>query len=144
MATTHNDIHNWRGQNMMDAGDDKIGKIEEIYVDTGTDAPEWALVTTGMFGTKQSFVPIEGATERKDGIHVAFEKATVKDAPKVDPEGALSPAEEDELYRHYGREPRGASTEDRALTTAERETGRVRLKKYVMEDQAVRPGNPRS
>ena len=122
-------------------------------------------MTTGMFGTKQSFVPIEGATTSDDGIRVPFEKATVKDAPKVEPDGALSPQEEDELYRHYGRGERtdgvhattgerggpgedtsGPNTDD-AMTrseeelrvgTTEREAGQVRLKKYVVEDEVTK------
>jgi uncharacterized protein (TIGR02271 family) len=168
MATTHNDVTSWRGQNLIDSHDDKVGKIEEIYLDADSDMPEWALVTTGMFGSKQSFVPIEGATEREDGIHVPFEKATVKDAPKVEPDGALSPQEENELYRHYGRDSRSASSEDTPLAsderggpgtdtsgpntddamtlseeqlrvgTTEREAGRVRLKKYVVEDEVTK------
>ena len=106
MATTEHDVLSWRGQNLIDSNGDKIGKIEEIYLDADSNAPEWALVTTGMFGTKQSFVPIQDATpgENGDGISVPFEKATVKDAPKVDPDGKLSEQEEADLYRHYGRE----------------------------------------
>ncbi|MDA0171416.1 PRC and DUF2382 domain-containing protein [Solirubrobacter taibaiensis] len=172
MATTNNDILSWRGQDLLDSSGDKIGKIEEIYLDADTDAPEWALVTTGMFGTKQSFVPIEGATTSDDGISVPFEKATVKDAPKIEPDGALSPQEEDELYRHYGRgdvdvdtvrntsgsdttagerggpgqDTSGPNTDD-AMTrseeelrvgTTEREAGKVRLKKYVVEDEVTK------
>lgn len=32
-----------------------------------------------------------------------FEKAFVKDAPGIEPDGRLTPQEEDELFRHYGR-----------------------------------------
>ena len=62
MATTEHDVLSWRGQNLIDSHGDKIGKIEEIYLDADSGVPEWALVTTGMFGTKQSFVPIQDAT----------------------------------------------------------------------------------
>jgi uncharacterized protein (TIGR02271 family) len=59
-----------------------------------------------MFGSKQSFVPIQGATggDVASGIRVPFEKATVKDAPRIDPDGALSHDEERTLYEHYGRQ----------------------------------------
>ena len=127
MATTEHDVLSWRGQNLIDSHGDKIGKIEEIYLDADSNAPEWALVTTGMFGTKQSFVPIQDATpgENGDGISVPFEKATVKDAPKIDPDGKLSEQEEADLYRHYGRETRrprdqGVSSAGRPLATGER------------------------
>ena len=45
---------------------DKIGTIEEIYLDTDTDQPEWALVKTGLFGGKGTSCrcsrPTRGAT----------------------------------------------------------------------------------
>ena len=47
MATTEHDVLSWRGQNLIDSHGDKIGKIEEIYLDADSNVPEWALVTTG-------------------------------------------------------------------------------------------------
>jgi hypothetical protein len=70
MATTHTDVLSWRGQTLIDANDDKIGKIEDIYLDADSNEPEWALVTTGMFGNKQSFVPIQDGTEGDGDIRV--------------------------------------------------------------------------
>jgi uncharacterized protein (TIGR02271 family) len=161
-----------RGQDLIGRDGEKLGTIEEIYLDTDTNQPEWALVTTGLFGTKQSFVPISGASRAGDGVTVPFDKATVKDAPTVDPDGRLSESEEQQLYRHYGldygatagsgttgdrgddvrdrdavgRDTSGPTTDD-AMTrseeelrvgTAEREAGRVRLRKYVVEDEVTR------
>src|SRR3954449_10264282 len=103
------DILSWRGQDAVDSDGDKIGKIEEIYLDAESNEPEWALVNTGLFGTKRSFVPLRNASPSGDGITVGFDKDTVKDAPKVDPDGRLSQQEEAELYRHYGREYSGYS-----------------------------------
>ncbi len=40
-----------RGQELTDRNGDKIGKVEEIYLDQETDKPEWALVKRGMFGS---------------------------------------------------------------------------------------------
>ena len=42
---------------MVDRDGDKIGNIDAIYLDDETGEPEWALVNTGLFGTKSSFVP---------------------------------------------------------------------------------------
>ncbi len=103
MTTIQKDrILQFRGQTLRSRDGDKIGSIEEIYLDTETDEPEWALVHTGLFGTKQTFVPLRDASEGDDGLQVPFDKAQVKDAPKVDPDGRLSRTEEAELYRHYG------------------------------------------
>jgi uncharacterized protein (TIGR02271 family) len=170
MATSP-EVLSWRGQDALDADGEKIGSIEEIYLDAESDQPEWALVNTGLFGTKRSFVPLRDASASgREGIRVPFDKATVKDAPKVDPDGRLSQEEEAQLYRHYGleyAEPRAdvggrsdrdvsdvsaapdhsqhggsddamtRSEEELAVGTAQRETGRARLKKYVVEDEVT-------
>src|SRR3954469_1458871 len=106
MPMTREDVLSWRGQTMVDNDGDKIGTIDEIYLDAETNEPEWAVVSTGLFGNKQSFVPIGDANSTGDGVRVPFEKATVKDAPKIDPDGRLSQEEERALYQHYGREYR--------------------------------------
>ena len=56
--------YDWEGRTLKDRNGDKIGKIDALYVDQETDKPEWALVNTGLFGTKSSFVPLAGASER--------------------------------------------------------------------------------
>ncbi len=97
-------IRQYRGQQIDDVDGEKIGSIEEIYLDAETEAPEWALVRTGLFGTKSTFVPLRDAGERDGNLRVAFAKATVKDAPNMEPDGQLSQREEGELYRYYGIE----------------------------------------
>ncbi len=104
----------WRGQDLVDRDGDKLGRIEEIYLDEETDAPEWALVNTGLFGGKSTFVPIANATPGDDGVRVPFEKSHVKDAPAIDAAGELSQQEEQELYRHYGMDY-GESRSDSGL-----------------------------
>jgi len=158
-----------RGQDLFDRDGDKLGAIEEIYVDNESDQPEWALVNTGLFGTKSTFVPLRDATDEGGTLRVPYEKAQVKDAPKAEPDGRLSQDEEAELYRHYGLEysdarsdsglPEGDTdgappvgedtsgpTTDNAMTRSEeelrvgkteQEAGRVRLRKYVVEDEVT-------
>ena len=101
MAPTQEKL-SWRGQDLVDRDGDKIGRIEEIYLDADTDEPEWALVHTGMFGTKQTFVPIREASASGEGIMVPFDKATIKEAPKAEADGQLSQEEEAALYSHFG------------------------------------------
>jgi sporulation protein YlmC with PRC-barrel domain len=101
---TLEDVKTWRGMTMVDADGDKIGTIEEIYLDRQTGEPEWASVKTGLFGLKSSFVPIGAAdVTGENQVRVPFQKEQVKDAPKVDAEGELSPEEERRLYEYYGR-----------------------------------------
>ena len=94
----------FRGDDLIDQDGDKIGTIDDIYLDRETDQPEWAVVTTGLFGTKRTFVPLREPTEADGTLRVPFTRDTVKEAPKVDPNGQLTHGEEAKLYRHYGME----------------------------------------
>src|ERR671920_1265740 len=90
------------GRDVYDETGSKIGSASEVYLDDQTGQPEWVTVKTGLFGTKESFVPIRDADLTNDGVRVPVSKDRVKDAPKIDTDGHLSPAEEEELYRYYG------------------------------------------
>jgi uncharacterized protein (TIGR02271 family) len=90
------------GQDVYDEAGEKIGSAAEVYLDDETGEPEWVTVRTGLFGTKESFVPIRNADLTDDGVRVPVSKTQVKDAPKIDTDGHLSPEEEQELYRYYG------------------------------------------
>jgi uncharacterized protein (TIGR02271 family) len=102
MAQTKEAVASWRGRSAVDNDGDKIGKIEEIYMDAETGRPEWLAVTTGLFGSKVSFVPIAEASEAGGEVRVPYDKAQVKDAPNAEADGELSQQEEAALYRHYG------------------------------------------
>ncbi len=98
-----NQIDRVLGQNVLGTNGDKLGKVGQVYLDDATGKPEWATVQTGLFGTKESFVPIADADLTDNGLTVPFAKDHVKNAPQVDAEqGHLSPDEEEALYRHYG------------------------------------------
>jgi uncharacterized protein (TIGR02271 family) len=87
--------------NVIDTDGDKIGSVGQIYLDDQTGEPNWVTVKTGLFGTSESFVPLSGASVSGSDIVVGYDKATVKDAPRADADGHLSPEEEDALYRYY-------------------------------------------
>src|SRR3954471_225642 len=99
----------WRGRTVVDRDGDKIGTFDELYLDDD-DRPAWGAVTTGLFGMRQTFVPLSEAQPDGDVLRVPFGKEMVKDAPNVDPDTQLDPEEEALLYRHYGL--RGAGDED--------------------------------
>ena len=80
---------------------DKIGRIEQVFLDDNTEEVTFVTVNTGLFGTKESFVPVEGAQQDGDRLVLPYAKEVVKDAPNVDADQHLSPAEEEEIYRYY-------------------------------------------
>jgi uncharacterized protein (TIGR02271 family) len=169
MAPTESAVAEWRGRNAVDSDGEKIGTIEEIYMDAETGKPEWLAVKTGLLGMKLSFIPIAEATASNGDVRVPYDKQQVKDAPNVEPDGELSQQEEAGLYSHYGldysearsdsglpegnggqserdavgRDTSGPTTDD-AMTRSEeelrvgkssRESGRARLRKYVVTEQ---------
>jgi uncharacterized protein (TIGR02271 family) len=152
-------VAEWRGRELVGNDGDKIGTIDEVYVDARTEQPEWLSVKTGMLGSKVSFVPITEAQEADEAIRVPYDKTQVKDAPSIEPDGELSHEDESGLYRHYGLEysdeqsgsgnateggdTSGPTTDD-AMTRSEeelrvgterREAGRARLRKHVVTEQ---------
>jgi uncharacterized protein (TIGR02271 family) len=94
--------YDWSGRTVIGSDGEKIGKIEDLYLDHQSDRPEWASVHTGLFGTKRSFVPLAGATPQGEDVRVPVFKDQVKSAPGIEPEGELSEQEEIALFEHYG------------------------------------------
>jgi uncharacterized protein (TIGR02271 family) len=92
-----------RNGNVVGSDGEKIGSIGHLYADDDTGEPTWVTVKTGLFGTSQSFVPVEGAHSQGDDLVVPYTKEHVKDAPRVDVDGHLTPEEEDRLYTYYDR-----------------------------------------
>jgi hypothetical protein len=152
----------WRGRTVVDRSDEKIGTLTDIYLDAD-ERPHWGAVRTGLFGTRETLVPLDDARQDGDLLRVPFEHDRVKDAPNLEPDAQLSNDEEEELYRHYGvgsRSPDAAgshaagdaapdepqqqeSEAGDAMTRSEEEVhiskrprarGRARLKKYVVTD----------
>ena len=148
------EAYEWRGREVVSGEGDKIGTLEEVYLDTHSGQPEWATVKTGMFGAKQSFIPLADSNPEGGRVVVPYSKDQVKDAPSVDPDGELSADEEQRPYSHYGvasadaGEPVGEdvsgpntddamtrSEEELRVGTAQRERGRARLRKYVVTEE---------
>jgi uncharacterized protein (TIGR02271 family) len=102
LAKEHIDDLLQRNGNVLSTDGDKIGSIGQVYADDNNGQPTWVTAKTGLFGTSESFVPLEGARTEGDDILVPYTKDHVKDAPRVDVDGHLEPAEEERLYAHYG------------------------------------------
>jgi uncharacterized protein (TIGR02271 family) len=168
---TQEEVRTLAGATAYDQAGQKVGQVATVYQDQATGEPEWLTVKTGLFGMKETFVPLALARTRGQGeVELAAGKDTITAAPKIDPDGELSPAEEQQLYSYYGlgygegsglpgtsgqaaaggygapgaqgHDTSGPTT-DEAMTrseermrvgTASEETGRVRLRKYVVTE----------
>jgi uncharacterized protein (TIGR02271 family) len=160
------EAYDWRGREVIGKDGEKIGTVDEIYLDTGSGDPEWLSINTGLFGLKSSFAPIQGAQPEGGAVRLPYTKEQVKDAPGVEPDQELNDAEERSLWSHYGldyddgysetttggtEEPVGRDLSgpetDSAMTrseeevnvgTREREKGRARLRKYVVTEEVTK------
>jgi len=90
------------GVTVHDSDGGKIGKVTDVYLDEQTSKPEWAAVKTGMFGGHVSLVPLANASFDGEALKVPYSKDQVKNAPHQDPAQELSPAQEAEIFEHYG------------------------------------------
>ena len=122
-----------RNGNVMTTDRDKIGSIGQVYADDENGQPTWVTAKTGLFGTSESFVPLEGARVEGGDLLVPYTKDQVKEAPRVDVDGHLEPAEEDRLYAHYGLSGGGRTYTD---STAGRDTD-YRETDYAQTDRGT-------
>ncbi|MFG3014080.1 PRC-barrel domain-containing protein [Streptomyces cinerochromogenes] len=96
------DIREWRGHDVLDKDGHKIGALESIYVETGTDEPFFATVTVGLPTRRRlAFVPLAGATVGPGYLKVTHSKDRVKKAPSIEIDGELTATQEPEVFAHY-------------------------------------------
>jgi len=96
------DIREWRGHDVVDPSGHKIGTLEAVYVDTGTDLPFFATVTVGLPTRRRLvFVPLSGATVGPGYLKITHSKDVVKKAPTIDTDGELPATDEPDIFAHY-------------------------------------------
>jgi sporulation protein YlmC with PRC-barrel domain len=145
-------ILSWRGRTVVDRKGQKLGKLEDLYLDTATDQPSYAGVRTGLFGRHQSVVPLAGMQERDGDLVVPHDAELVRDAPALDPDATLSERDEQRLASHYvdvaptapdvpqDASPAMTRSEEEVVTshTNMRPAERVRLRKVLVTDHVKR------
>ena len=95
-------VADWHGQRIVDIDGEKIGKLEDVYVDVETDEPQFATVKEGLIGRHLTFVPLAEIKVGPDALQVMVSKDQVKDAPNLELRGdELSQADESALYHYY-------------------------------------------
>ena len=98
----HQDIGEWHGKTLVDRDGERIGKLEDVYVDVETDEPQFGTVKEGFIGRHLTFVPLTGITIGPDNLQVPVSKEQVKEAPNIALQGGeLSQPDESALYHHY-------------------------------------------
>jgi uncharacterized protein YrrD len=95
-------VAEWHGKMLVDRNGEKIGKLQDVYVDVETDEPQFATVKEGFIGRHLTFVPLGGVQVGPDGLQVSVTKEQVRSAPDIEMHGEeLSQADESALYHHF-------------------------------------------
>ena len=95
-------VAEWHGKMLVDHDGERIGKLQDVYVDVENDEPQFATVKEGFIGRHLTFVPLGGIKVGPDELQVAVYKSQVEAAPNIELQGdELSQADESTLYHHY-------------------------------------------
>jgi hypothetical protein len=95
-------VAEWHGRMLVDSNGEKIGKLQDVYVDIETDEPQFGTVKEGFIGRHLTFVPLGGVLIRPDDLQVAATKEQIRSAPNIELHGEeLSRDDESALYHHF-------------------------------------------
>jgi hypothetical protein len=95
-------VAEWHGRTLVDCNGEKIGKLQDVYVDVETDEPQFGTVKEGFVGRHLTFVPLGGVLIRPDDLQVTATKEQIRSAPNIELHGEeLSQEDESALYHHF-------------------------------------------
>ena len=75
-------VAEWHGKMLVDREGEKIGKLQDVYVDVENDEPQFGTVKEGFIGRHLTFVPLGGIKVGPDELQVAVTKEQVQAAPE--------------------------------------------------------------
>ncbi len=91
----------WKGKDVFDPDNEKLGKFDELYYDGESDVPAFLSIKGGLIGKHETLVPMMGATVGPDFVRVSTDKAKMKNAPSFSPDAELSGEDEAAVYGYY-------------------------------------------
>jgi uncharacterized protein YrrD len=105
-------VAEWHGKMLLDRNGEKVGKLQDVYVDVENDEPQFATVKEGFLSRHLTFVPLREIKVGPDGLQVAVGKEQIGSAPNIEQHGEeLTQADESALYHHYEMNYTPPSTE---------------------------------
>ena len=87
-----------------DKDGEKLGNVNEVFVDDQSGQPTFVEVNHGLFGMNSSLVPLRGHDFSGDDLKLGFSKDRIKDAPDFDSDKPLTPEAQSDIFKHYGLE----------------------------------------
>lgn len=97
------------GSSVIDNAGERIGDVVQVYVSDESADPLFVTVKTGLFGTKESFVPLEGATFTDEGLRVMYAQSLIKDAPRIEADQHLSDDDQASILDYYAHDAQPAT-----------------------------------
>ena len=85
-----------------DKDGEKLGNVNEVFVDDQSGQPTFVEVNHGLFGMNSSLVPLRGHDFSGDDLKLGFSKDRIKDAPDFDSDKPLTPEAQSDIFKHYG------------------------------------------
>ena len=85
-----------------DKNGEKLGDVNEVFVDDQSGQPTFVEVNHGLFGMNSSLVPLRGHDFSGDDLKLGFSKDRIKDAPDFDSDKPLTPEAQSDIFKHYG------------------------------------------
>jgi len=87
-------IEQWRGQTVVDSDGEQLGKVDEIYFDSASDAPVLIAIKSGLLGRHSKLVPVDGLRVGREYVRVAHSRESIDAAPETSGDG---PPDQEEL-----------------------------------------------
>lgn len=85
-----------------DKNGEKLGDVNEVFVDDQSGQPTFVEVNHGLFGMNSSLVPLRGHDFSGDDLKLGFSRDRIKDAPDFDSDKPLTPEAQSDIFKHYG------------------------------------------
>jgi hypothetical protein len=76
-------IESWRGQDVLDSGGEKAGRLEEVYYDAAGDEPVLISIKHGRLGRQVKLAPLSDAGVSRDYVRLPFTGEQLGGAPDV-------------------------------------------------------------
>jgi hypothetical protein len=91
------------GYQIYDRHYEKVGKVEDLFVDEN-DVPEYIGVKTSLFGGPSALIPMDivRVNDVRQLVEVASDKDTIEKAPSFDDDAEITAEFEERVYAHFG------------------------------------------
>lgn len=99
---TNAQVERMIGADALDANDDRIGEVSQVYLDESSDHPTWVSVRLGLLSGAEVLVPLDDAEWDDRVLHVTVDRDVAREAPRKEMDEPLTAIEQERLYTHYG------------------------------------------